>query len=122
MNSIIMDTYIETRFAIQFDWIIDQICHFNGVVTYPQFFEFEGDFVKQFFNHFTIDNLVKYLNSLQQRILKEANKQKKTKKGKIAINNCWNMFRFIAEHSYFVSKFVIVIEDNIKPLLQFLTT
>lgn len=36
------------------------------------------------------------------------------------INKCWNTIRFLAEHDYFSSDFLAIIEESIKPLLEFL--
>ena len=41
-------------------------------------------------------------------------------KANIRINKCWNTIRFIAEHEYFASNFLQIIEETLLPLFEYL--
>ncbi len=51
-------------------------------------------------------------------------KIKKTKKNsknfEFRIANCWNVVRYVAEHSHFTDKMIPVIEESSLPLLKFM--
>ena len=41
-------------------------------------------------------------------------------KENIRINKCWNTIRFIVEHDHFVANFLLIIEEQLKPLFEYL--
>lgn len=41
-------------------------------------------------------------------------------KANIRINKCWNTIRFIAEHDYFAMNFLLIIEEQLLPLFEYL--
>lgn len=42
-------------------------------------------------------------------------------KANIRINKCWNTIRFIAEHDHFTGSFLNIIEDNLRPLFEYIS-
>jgi len=88
------------------------------------YFDFLNDFVKQFHQEFTSDNVVMLVRCLVKRVQNEMGKRltaKKTKSGELRIKKCWNSLRFVVEHKSFIGQHYLVIEQEMKPMILYLT-
>ena len=111
--------------------MIEILSGYNLTVGNAAYFDFLSDFIRAHYGNFTQQNLVKFLLSIVGRIQKELKPAKATlsvktgvKKRKVAgnlkVNKCWNTIRFIAEHDYFASHFLPIVEETLLPLFEYM--
>ncbi len=86
-------------------------------VSLPPYFEFLSEFLFVF-NERIGDGIVKMLHIVVQRVLEEM----RTVGGKknFNVNRCWNVIRAIFENKNYIPKFLIPLEDEVKPLFELL--
>lgn len=85
------------------------------------YYNFLLDFVK-YYHHAIGPLIVPFVTTLVQRILVELkNCHEKGEKNNIIISKCWNVIRQIIELNSFIPIYYDQIEEQLKPLFEFIT-
>jgi hypothetical protein len=120
LNTIISDKDLIPRLIPEVPRLIVTLQELNMRIHIPLYFNFLLDFVK-FYHTAIADLVVPFTHTLVQRILLELKScHEKGEKNNIVINKCWNVIRQIIELPSFVPAYYDQIEDQLKPLFEFM--
>ena len=124
------------RIACCFELVIEKLSEYIKTLQLSPFFDFLEKFLKVFHSNFTSDNLKLIMDALVERVVIELRKKNKktldlraksskavkskaSKQSLFKIAKCWGAIRYIAESPFFSGPLVPIIEDSVKPLLEF---
>lgn len=126
LSTIIADKDLIPRLQHHLPSLIKTLCHCNTVITIKLYFDFVQDFVK-YYNKAMInvgcgEDIIPFVQSLVQRILTELKLcHERGERNNLIINKCWNIIRLITELDTFMPTYATPIEEQLKPLFEFMT-
>jgi hypothetical protein len=125
LSTIVSDKDLIPRLEPHLPGLLMTICQLNHNITVKLYFNFVLDFVK-FYHRSIVDvgcgeNVIVLVQSLVQRIQKELRLCHETgTRNNLIINKCWNIIRYISELDTIMPKYAASIEEQLKPLFEFM--
>lgn len=125
LSTIIADKDLIPRLSPHLPQLIQTLCQCNTVITIKLYFDFISDFIK-YYNKPMIyvgcgEDVIPFVQSLVQRILIELKQcHERGERNNLIINKCWNVIRLITELDTFMPAYAPAIEEQLKPLFEFM--
>jgi hypothetical protein len=126
LSTIVADTDLVPRLAPHLPSLLKTLSDCNTRITIKLFFDFVQDFIKYYHAQMVetgcCKEIIPFIHSLVQRILAELKLcHERGERNNLIINKCWNVIRMVSELDSFMPKYSSAIEEQLKPLFEFMT-
>lgn len=126
LSTIVADTDLVPRLAPHLPSLVRTLSECNLRITIKLYFDFVQDFVKYYHQQMVqtgcSEDIVPFVHSLVQRVLTELKAcHERGERNNLIINKCWNVIRMISELDSFMPRYASAIEEQLKPLFEYIT-